>query len=84
VNVAGTREDLDRDVTSELRVARAIHLTHSARSEQCLDLIDADASTGQHGSAGVVDDSGRSREHRLRQEACGLALVRKERFHFLL
>ena len=80
----GTRQNLERDVAPELRVARAIHLAHAARPEQCLDLIDADASPGQHGSAGVGDDPGRRRERRLRQEAGGLALVRQQRCHFLL
>ena len=46
------RQNFERDVAPELRVARAIHLAHAARAEQCVDLVDADASTGQHGSVG--------------------------------
>ena len=33
------RQDLDRDVTIELRVVGAIHLTHAARAKQRNDLI---------------------------------------------
>ena len=56
----GTRQHLERDVAPELRVASAIHLAHAARPEQCLDLVDADASPGQQGSAGRGDDPGRA------------------------
>ena len=33
------RQDLDRDVAPELRVARAIHLAHAARADEALDAI---------------------------------------------
>jgi hypothetical protein len=33
------RQELDRDIALELRVARAVHLTHAARTEQGLHLI---------------------------------------------
>ena len=36
------RQDLDRDITPQLRIARAIHLAHPARTEQRVDSIDAD------------------------------------------
>ncbi len=78
------RQNLERDVAPELRVARAIHLAHAAGAEQRLDLVDADASTGQQGSAGVGDDAGRRRERWLGQEAGGVALVRQQRCHFLV
>ena len=35
------RQDLDRDVAPELRVARAVHLAHAARAEQRLQMIRA-------------------------------------------
>ena len=79
-----SRQDFERDVSPELRIARAIHLAHAARSEQCLDLIDADPSPGQHGSAGGGDQSGRRRECGIRQEAHGVALVRQKRCYFLM
>src|SRR6185503_17521629 len=36
------RQDLDRDVASQLRVARAIHFAHAAHAEQPDDFVDAD------------------------------------------
>ena len=42
------RQDLDRDVAPELRVARAVHLAHAARAEQRLQLIAAERCAG-HG-----------------------------------
>ena len=33
------RQELDRDIALELRVARAVHFTHAARTEQGLNLI---------------------------------------------
>ena len=41
--------DLDGDVASELRVARAVHLAHAAGSEQSGDLVRAEAGTWREG-----------------------------------
>ena len=38
----GGRQDLDRHIAPQLRIARAIHLAHPARAEQRDDSIDAD------------------------------------------
>ena len=46
------RQDLDRDVAPELRVARAVHLAHAARAEQRLQVIPAEGAAG-HGAAGA-------------------------------
>jgi hypothetical protein len=40
------RQDFDRDLATELRIARAIHLAHAARAECGDDLVRAEASTG--------------------------------------
>ena len=47
-------QDLQRDVATELRVARAIHLAHPARAEQADDLVDAERAAGFEGHAGRV------------------------------
>ena len=39
------RQDLDRHVAVELRVVRAIDLTHAARAKRRTDFIGAEAST---------------------------------------
>ena len=39
VGSEATRQDLDRDVASEVGVARAIHLTHAAFANLCRDHI---------------------------------------------
>ena len=43
------RQDLDRDVAPELRVVRAVHLTHAARAEQRLQVIPAERVTAHGG-----------------------------------
>jgi hypothetical protein len=40
------RQHLDRDVASETRIARAIHLAHSTRAERGQDFIWAEAHAG--------------------------------------
>ena len=49
----GVGEDLDRDVATELRVARAIDLAHAAGAEWRDDFIGPESRTGskQHGVA---------------------------------
>jgi hypothetical protein len=43
-------EDLDRDVTTELRVARALDFAHAALAEKRPDFVGAEASPGEgHG-----------------------------------
>ena len=37
------RQDLDRDLATQLRVARAIDLAHAAGADRRDDLVDADA-----------------------------------------
>ena len=38
-------KDLDRDVAIQLRVARAIHFTHAARTEAAEDFVRAESCT---------------------------------------
>jgi len=40
------RNDFDRDVAAETRVARPVHLAHAARPERAEDVVGADSSTG--------------------------------------
>jgi hypothetical protein len=49
------RQDFQRDVTSQLRIARPIHLAHSARTERNLDLVGTDASAGGEGHRRIRD-----------------------------
>ncbi len=43
------RQDLDRDVAPELRVAGAVHLAHPARTNGGLNFVRTEASTGWQG-----------------------------------
>ena len=43
------RQDLERDVAIQLRVARAIHLAHAARADERNDFVDAEAGAGCEG-----------------------------------
>ena len=43
------RQDLDRDVAIQLRVAGAIHLAHAAAPQERLDLADAEPCAGSKG-----------------------------------
>ena len=45
----GIRQDLDRDVAIELRVARAIDLAHAARADRRDDFVRAETSAGNKG-----------------------------------
>ena len=53
------RQQLDGDVSAELRIAGAVDLTHTARTEQLDDLIGADprAHRRLHGTATCLSDS---------------------------
>jgi hypothetical protein len=42
------RQDLDRDIPIELRVARAIHLAHTAGADRAGDLVRADSAPWLH------------------------------------
>jgi hypothetical protein len=42
------RQDLDGDIASKPRVARAIDLSHPAGTEQALQFVSADPPTCQH------------------------------------
>ena len=44
---ANGRQDLQRDVATSFGVARAIHLTHAARTKRREDVVGADAITGR-------------------------------------
>ena len=54
----GVRQNLQRDIAIELRIARAIHLTHASFTDRRGDLIDAEAPTGCEGQTLVVDYTG--------------------------
>ena len=43
------RQDLDRDVATEPRVARPIDFAHAARAKERDDLISAESSAGREG-----------------------------------
>ena len=66
------RQDLDRDVAPELRVARAVHLAHAAGAEQRLQVIAAERlrrscrGTARRGSAALPVIERRRREIRRR------------------
>ena len=49
----GLREDLDRDVAVELRVPRAVDLSHPARAQRREDLVGAEAGAGDEGQCVV-------------------------------
>ena len=69
---AAIRQDLDRDVATELRVARAIDFAHPARAERRDDLVGAKANTSGEGRArrSVVQiAAGGGRSRKLRSEA---------------
>ena len=50
---------LDRNVTPEPRIARAVDLAHAAGADRRGDLVDAEAGTGGEGQTLVVDYTGR-------------------------
>ena len=52
------RQNLDRDLASQLRVARAIHLAHAAGTEYRDDLIRAEARAEGQGHGGAVEYTG--------------------------
>jgi rhodanese-related sulfurtransferase len=53
------RQDLERDIASELRIAGAIHLPHSPFADRGDDVVDAEAHTGGQEHAGGQDQSWR-------------------------
>ena len=60
VGVGGERrrEDLDRDLTLQLRVGRPIDLPHATHAELRGDFVDAEAGAGREGQAIFVDYTG--------------------------
>ena len=78
------RQDFDRDLAAQPRVARAIHLAHPADAQQPLHLEDADAPAGEQ-HARRRDEPGHERadrrvDHagrRLRQQRLDLAPQRR-------
>ena len=76
------RQELDCDITLQLRVSRAVHLAHAARAEQRLHLIHTELPALDHQLCGVR--SAVAPDHRGRLEKALRALVRRqERLHFL-
>ena len=76
------RQEFDRDIALELRVARAVHLTHAARTEQGLHLIHTKSLPFHHQRSLVP--SVVAPNHRGSLEKALRALVRRqERLHFL-
>ena len=55
-------EDLDRDLTLQLRVRRPIDLPHSTHAELRGDFVDAEAGAGREGQAIFVDYTGGTAE----------------------
>ena len=47
------RQDLDRDLALEFRVARPIHLPHSAFADRRRDVVDAETRAGSQGQCDV-------------------------------
>ena len=76
------REDLDRDVTAEARVPRAIHLAHTTRADEVQDLIRPQPASGQHRRRGIAQRFGHGRRG-LSQEVLARCRLREERLHFL-
>ncbi len=70
------RQELDRDIALELRVARAVHLTHAARTEQGLHLIHTKPLAFHHQPRLVT--SGIASDHRGCFEKTLRALVRRQ------
>ena len=54
------RQDLDRDIAPELRIARAIDLAHAAGPDQGGDFIRAEAGAGRESQRVTVDYTGRT------------------------
>jgi hypothetical protein len=54
--VGGNRErqNLDRDLTLQLRISRPIHLTHPAFADLHDDVVNAEAGTWTNGQSGVI------------------------------
>jgi hypothetical protein len=48
-------EDFDRDVATELCIARTIHLAHTAGADGGEDLVRPEASTGTEGQVGCLE-----------------------------
>ena len=68
------RQDLQRDVAIQLRVARAIDLTHAARAEQRNHFVGTDTSAVANGHENGVSDYSRAACRDPRKSA-GLQLV---------
>ena len=54
------RQDLDRDVALQLRVARAIHLAHTAGPKGGKDFVRAKACAGVEGQTAAIEYTGRA------------------------
>src|SRR5205085_12627432 len=76
------RQHLDRDLATELRVARAVDLAHAARAEMTDDILRADASADRQLARRDAQHACRYGAHRLRQEVFGGWLMREQRRDF--
>ncbi len=54
----GGRQDLERGLAAELRVPRAVHLSHPSRAESHPDLVRAEPHSGRHTSSNAADSRG--------------------------
>ena len=71
------RQNLDRDVPPELRVASPVHLPHAARAEQRLQVISAQGVTA-HGGGRISDAMcGRRTRRRVEQPVGGHRFVQQ-------
>ena len=60
----GVGQNLQRNVAIEFRVARPIHLSHTARSEGGEDLVRADVGAGNQTQArGLYEQGGKGRDY---------------------
>jgi hypothetical protein len=73
-------QDLDGDITSQFAIARAIHLAHSAGTDERSDLIDAKLAADQR--RGLVHEGvRRNRADRRSQKRVRALRVQEQRFH---
>jgi hypothetical protein len=81
IGAEDARQDFDRDIAPEPRVARAIHLPHPARPEQPLQLKRANSSAGQHGRTGIRDHLRGDRHGAVAEEALAGRRLREQQLH---
>ena len=72
------RQDLDRDVASEPRIARAVDLAHAARADLGQHVIGADAPARQRRGADVAHQTGSGRDGAAPQRIVGRDVMRQQ------